>query len=121
MVKILVVEDDPINCNLVSRFLRREGYQVVLAGDGRQGVELARSEHPDLVLMDLNLPELDGWEATRSIRSTPETAHIPVIVVSSQSQSGDVHKALEAGCNHFETKPVNYLRLMKKIATFLPS
>jgi CheY-like chemotaxis protein len=119
MRKILVVEDNEINQVLVTRYLRREGYSVVHAADGLQGVELAASVNPDLILMDLNLPELDGWEATRRIRANQATARIPIIALTAHVQREDVAKALEAGCDGYETKPVAYERLMNKIASLL--
>lgn len=119
MKKILVVEDNAENQALVTRFLRREGYLVIHAPNGLVGVEKAQTEKPDLILMDLNLPELDGWEATRRIKADPETVKIPVIALTAHAYEADAIKALDAGCDGYETKPVAYQRLMKKIGTML--
>lgn len=119
MALILVVEDDPANQELVSPFLRREGHLVLQAMDGAAGVRTATERNPDLIFMDLDLPGMDGWEATRRIRANPETAHIPIIALTAHMRSEDVRKALEAGIDAYETKPVVYQRLMKKIATFV--
>ncbi|SRR5260221_8688029 len=119
MAKVLVIEDDEANQELVTRFLLREGHTVLHAMDGLKGVALAKSEVPDLILMDLNLPQLDGWEASRRIKSDPGTAHIPIIVLTAHALRSDVTKALEAGCDDYETKPLIYPRLMRKIRTFV--
>jgi len=118
MALILVVEDDEANQELVTRFLRRSGHQVLLAVDGYTGVTSAQQYVPDLILMDLGLPGIDGYEATRQIKSAPETAHIPIIALTAHTISDDVRKAIEAGIDAYETKPVVYQRLMKKIAAF---
>jgi two-component system cell cycle response regulator DivK len=115
MAVILVVEDDAANQELVTRFLRREGYVVLHAIDGLDGVNVAKRHIPDLIVMDLGLPGLDGWEAAQRIRSNPDTAHIPIIALTAHALSEDVYKAKEVGCNAYETKPVVYLRLMRKI------
>jgi two-component system, cell cycle response regulator DivK len=119
MAKVLVIEDDANNQEIVARFLRREGHAVLQATNGLEGVAMAQAETPDLILMDLNLPELDGWEATRRIKSSPDTAKIPIIALTAHSQLDDVKKAMGAGCDHFETKPVVYPRLMRKIEAIL--
>ncbi len=119
MKKILVVEDNPDNQALVTRFLRREGYAVIHATNGLAGVEKAQTESPDLILMDLNLPELDGWEATRRIKGDPKTVKIPVIALTAHAYESDALKAIEAGCDGYETKPVVYNRLMQKIGSML--
>jgi CheY-like chemotaxis protein len=119
MAKVLVIEDDEANQEVVTRFLLREGHRVLHAMDGLKGVALAKSEVPDLILMDLNLPQLDGWEATRRIKADPVTAHIPIIVLTAHALASDVTKALEAGCDDYETKPLIYPRLMRKIRTFV--
>ena len=119
MATILVVEDDDANQELVTRFLRRDGYRVLLAVDGLAGVKAALEHVPDLILMDLGLPVLDGWEAARRIKSSPETAHIPIIALTAHTLSDDVYRARDAGCDAYETKPVAYKRLMKKIGTFV--
>ena len=115
MKKILVVEDNEDNQLLVTRFLKREGYIVVIAGDGASGVQMAQSERPDLILMDLSLPGIDGWEATRRIKANPKTRSIPIIALTAHAFEADVAKAVAAGCIAYETKPVAYERLMKKI------
>ena len=119
MKTILVVEDDETNRELASRFLKREGYRVVCAVNGLEGVQLATELVPSLILMDLSLPELDGWEATRRIKANPITARIPIIALTAHAMVEDVVKAREAGCDVYETKPVNYTRLMAKIETMV--
>ena len=119
MALILVVEDDEANQELVTRFLRRNGYLVLQARDGLTGVLTAQQSKPDMILMDLGLPKLDGWEASQRIRSNPETAHIPIIALTAHSLTEDVDKAVECGIDAYETKPLVYQRLMKKIASFL--
>ncbi len=120
MTKILYVEDNEDNVYMLTRRLGRKGYEVVVAGDGEQGVAMARSEAPGLILMDLSLPALDGWEATRRIKAAPETRDIPVIALSAHAMAGDREKALEAGCDDFDTKPVELDRLLGKIRALLP-
>jgi CheY-like chemotaxis protein len=119
MPKILLVEDNEENRDALSRRLKRRGYEVILACDGQQGVDLARSEAPDLVLMDLNLPTLDGWEATRQLRALPETRVLPVIALTAHAIAGDREKALEAGCSDYHTKPVELPRLLEQIEALL--
>ncbi len=119
MTRILVVEDDEANRELATRFLRREGYEVIQANDGKAGVARALAEVPDLIVMDLNLPELDGWEATRQIRANPVTATIPIIALTAHAFAEEVQQALQAGCNQYETKPLVYGRLIKKIDDLL--
>ena len=120
MTKILYVEDNEDNVYMLTRRLGRKGYEVVVAGDGEQGVAMARSEAPGLILMDLSLPVLDGWEATRRIKAAPETRDIPVIALSAHAMTSDREKALEAGCDDFDTKPVELDRLLGKIRALLP-
>ncbi len=120
MTKILYVEDNEDNVYMLTRRLGRKGYEVVVAGDGEQGVAMARSEAPGLILMDLSLPALDGWEATRRIKAAPETRDIPVIALSAHAMAGDREKALAAGCDDFDTKPVELDRLLGKIRALLP-
>lgn len=115
MARILVVEDNEMNMDVLTRFLRRDGHTVVAAGDGRQAIMAARNEAPDIILMDLSLPEMDGWEATRRIRNNPLTKHIPIIALTAHSSSADVKRAVEAGCDQYETKPLEYERLLKKV------
>ena len=114
-MKILYVEDNEDNIYMLRSRLARAGYTVVIATDGAQGVAMAVSERPDLVLMDLSLPVLDGWQATRQIKATPDTKHIPVIALTAHAMAGDREKALSAGCDDFDTKPVELPRLLAKI------
>ena len=119
MTRILLVEDNEMNLDMLSRRLRRKGYEVVIAMDGETGVTMAASERPDLVLMDMGLPVLDGWEATRRLKGMAETAAIPVIALTSHAMAGDREKALGAGCDDFDTKPVDFERLLAKIEALL--
>lgn len=119
MPKILYVEDDEMNRDMLSRRLERKGYEVILATDGKEGVAKARSEAPDLILMDLSLPELDGWEASRQIKASPETHPIPIIALTAHAMVGDQQKAIEAGCDDYDTKPIELQRLLAKIELLL--
>lgn len=119
-MKILYVEDNDDNVYVVRNRLTRAGYDVVVAVDGVQGIAMAREERPDLILMDLSLPELDGWEATRRLKAAPETRHIPVIALSAHAMAGDREQAMAAGCDDFDTKPIDFARLRGKIQAFLP-
>ncbi len=119
MPKILLVEDNEMNRDMLSRRLERKGFEVVLAVDGQSGVEMARSQSPDLVLMDMSLPVLDGWEATRRLKADAATQGIPVIALTAHAMSSDRQKALEAGCDDYDTKPVELPRLLDKIAALL--
>jgi CheY-like chemotaxis protein len=119
MPKILLVEDNEMNRDMLSRRLQRKGYEVVIAVDGAEGVSLTASENPDLVLMDMSLPIMDGWEATRQLKANPETQAIPVIALTAHAMSGDREKALNAGCDDYDTKPIELPRLLSKIETFL--
>lgn len=119
MPKILLVEDNEMNRDMLSRRLIRNGYEVVIAVDGQQGVAMAMSEHPDLILMDMSLPVIDGWEATRRIKAEGATARTPVIALTSHAMAGDREKAMEAGCNDYDTKPVEITRLLGKMAALL--
>ena len=119
MARILLVEDNEMNRDMLSRRLVRRGYDVVIAVDGEQGVAMARSESPALILMDMSLPGLDGWEATRRIKAAPETKRIPVIALTAHAMSGDREKAVAAGCDDFDTKPVDLDRLLQKIEALL--
>lgn len=121
MARILVVEDDEANRELATRILRRDGYEVILANDGISGVARAVAEVPDLILMDLSLPELDGWQATWQIRRNPVTAAIPIIALTAHAFADEVQQALRAGCNQYERKPLVYRRLIKKIRDLLNS
>lgn len=115
MPKILIVEDNEVNRDMLSRRLMRRGYEVVCAVDGQQGVEMAHSEGPDLILMDMSLPVLDGWEATKRLKSDPGTQHIPVIALTAHALMSDRDQALEAGCDDYETKPIDFPRLIDKL------
>jgi CheY-like chemotaxis protein len=119
MPKILLVEDNEMNRDVLSRRLERRGYQVTLALDGEQALAAARSETPDLILMDMSLPVLDGWEATRQLKADPTTRAIPLIALTAHAMSGDREKALEAGCDDYDSKPVDVARLLGKIQTLL--
>ena len=119
MTKILYVEDNEDNIYMLSNRLARKGYEVIVATDGEQGVDLARSEAPALILMDLTLPVVDGWEATRRLKAASETRDIPVIALTAHAMSDDRDKALAAGCDDFDTKPVDLKRLLGKIQTLL--
>jgi CheY-like chemotaxis protein len=119
-VKVLYVEDNDDNIYVLRNRLTRAGFSVLVATDGAQGVAAARAEMPDLIIMDLTLPVLDGWAATRQLKAAPETKHIPVIALTAHAMSGDREKALEAGCDDFDTKPVEIPRLLEKIRALLP-
>jgi CheY-like chemotaxis protein len=119
MSKILVVEDNELNRDMLSRRLQRRGYEVVIAVDGQESVALAQSEAPDLILMDMSLPVLDGWEATRRLKAAPETKSIPIIALTAHVMSGDRDQALEAGCDDYDAKPIEMPRLLAKIEAFL--
>jgi two-component system cell cycle response regulator DivK len=119
MPKILLVEDNEMNRDMLSRRLTRSGYEVILAADGAQGITMAASAAPDLVLMDMSLPVVDGWEATRRLKGDPATRSVPVIALTAHAMAGDEAKAREAGCDDFDTKPVEYPRLLSKIEGLL--
>ena len=119
-MKILYVEDNDDNIYMLENRLKRAGFTVMIARDGAQGVAMAGAEQPDLILMDLSLPVLDGWEATRQIKAAPETRHIPVIALTANAMAGDREKAMAAGCDDFDTKPVELPRLLGKIQALAP-
>jgi CheY-like chemotaxis protein len=119
MPKLLLVEDNEMNRDMLSRRLARKGYDVVIAVDGAAGVAMAHSEVPDLILMDMSLPILDGWEATRQLKGSPDTVNIPVIALTAHAMSDDRAKATEAGCDDYDTKPVDLTRLLGKIEALL--
>jgi len=119
MAKVLLVEDNEMNRDMLSRRLTRRGFEVVFAVDGQQGVDLARSERPDIILMDMSLPVIDGWEATRRVKSDDATRSVPVIGLTAHAMSGDREKAIEAGCDDYDTKPVELDRLIGKIERLL--
>ena len=119
MTKILLVEDNEMNRDMLSRRLTKKGYEVVMAFDGKQGVEMASSESPALILMDMSLPEIDGWEATRRLKADDATKAIPVIALTAHAMSGDMEQAKAAGCDDYDTKPVDLARLLGKIESLL--
>lgn len=119
MAKILLVEDDEMNRDMLSRRLLKRGYDVVIATDGQQGVDMARSEDPALILMDMSLPVMDGWTATKTLKGDPSTKQIPIIALTAHAMSGDETKAREAGCDEFDTKPVELKRLLSKMEGLL--
>jgi len=119
MTKILLVEDNEMNLDMLSRRLERRGYDVLIATDGARGVQLAQQDVPDLILMDMSLPVMDGWEATRRIKADPNLTHIPVIALTAHAIAGDREKALAAGCDEYESKPVKFPQLLAKIQQFL--
>ena len=119
MPKILLVEDNEMNRDMLSRRLVRHGYEVILAEDGARGVAMATSNRPDLILMDMSLPAIDGWEATRRIKATPELRKIPIIALTAHAMATDRDKAIEAGCDDYDTKPIELQRLLGKIETLL--
>ena len=116
MPRILLVEDNEMNRDMLSRRLERRGFEVVIATDGAEGVAKSKSDHPDLVLMDMSLPVMNGWEATRAIKADPATSSLPVIALTAHSMAGDREKAMEAGCNDYDVKPVDLPRLLEKMA-----
>ena len=119
MPKILLIEDNEQNRDALSRRLQRHGYDVIMAVDGQQGVAIAQSELPDLILMDLNLPDIDGWEATRILKAAPETQAIPVVALTAHAIAGDQERALQAGCDDYHAKPVEFQRLLTQIEALL--
>lgn len=121
MSKILLVEDNLRNQNMLSRRLEKRGYHIVIALDGESGLAMVASEKPDLILMDMSLPILDGWEATRRLKADPATKHIPVIALTAHAMSSDRDKALEAGCDEYDTKPIELQRLLGKMEALLGS
>ena len=119
MPRILLVEDNEMNRDMLSRRLARKEYEVLVAVDGKEGVEMAGSEAPDLILMDMSLPVMDGWEATRQLKASPETKAIPIIALTAHAMSGDREKAMEAGCDDYDTKPIELPRLLAKMEDLL--
>jgi CheY-like chemotaxis protein len=119
MPRILLVEDNEMNRDMLSRRLVRKGFEVLIAVDGREGVEKTQAESPDLVLMDMSLPVLDGWEATRRLKAAAETRHIPIIALTAHAMSGDREKTIQAGCDDYDTKPIEMPRLLSKIEALL--
>jgi CheY-like chemotaxis protein len=121
MTKILLVEDNEMNRDMLGRRLQRRGYELLIAVDGAEGVAKAQRDAPDLILMDMSLPVLDGWEATRRLKSAPETQAIPIIALTAHAMSGDREKAIESGCDDYDTKPIELERLLEKIEALLKS
>jgi CheY-like chemotaxis protein len=121
MTRILLVEDNEMNRDMLSRRLQRRGYEVTIAIDGQQGVTMAQESPPDLILMDMSLPLIDGWEATRTLKVDPATRHIPIIALTAHAMSTDREKALEAGCDDYDTKPIELPRLLAKMEALLKS
>jgi CheY-like chemotaxis protein len=119
MAKVLVVEDNEMNRDMLARRLGRKGYEVRMAMDGQQGVRMARAEMPDLILLDMSLPFLDGWEVARQIKADTLTQHIPIIALTAHAMAGDREKCLSAGCNDYDTKPVDLPRLLEKMQALL--
>jgi two-component system cell cycle response regulator DivK len=120
MAKLLLVEDNEMNRDMLVRRLTRRGYQIVVAVDGNQALAMAAAEQPALILMDMNLPVLDGWEATRQLKANPATRHIPIIGLTAYAMAGDRERALAAGCDDYEVKPIDLPRLLAKIVALLP-
>jgi two-component system cell cycle response regulator DivK len=118
-LKVLLVEDNELNRDMLSRRLSRRGYEVVVAVDGQQGIDMARSEHPDIILMDISLPVLDGWAATRALRADDATRSTPVIALTAHAMVGDRDRSLEAGCDDYDTKPIELDRLLEKMKRLL--
>lgn len=119
MSKILLVEDNEMNRDMLSRRLQRKGHDVLIALDGIQGIELAQTQQPDLILMDMSLPVMDGWQATQQLKAAPETGGIPIIALTAHAMAGDREKCLEVGCDDYDTKPVEFSRLLAKIQALL--
>ena len=119
MAKILLVEDNEMNRDMLSRRLKKKGFEVEIAVDGQEGVDKAKSISPDLILMDLSLPVLDGWGATKAIKANPETSSIPIIALTAHAMAGDREKAMEAGADEYDTKPIELKRLITKINSFI--
>ncbi len=119
MPKVLLVEDNEINRDMLCRRLIRRGFEITIAVDGAEGVKIAQSSQPDLILMDMSLPIVDGWEATRQIKALPLTKHIPIIALTAHAMSGDRDRCIAAGCDEYDTKPIEFARLLNKIEVLL--
>lgn len=119
MSRLLIIEDNEMNRDMLARRLARRGYEIPTAGDGEEGLVVAQSQAPDLILMDMGLPVIDGWEATRRLKTAPETRSIPIIALSAHAMAGDREKALEAGCDDYDIKPIELERLLEKIEKLL--
>lgn len=119
MTRLLLVEDNEMNRDMLTQRLERKGYEITIAMDGIEGVLKAKHDNPDLILMDMSLPNIDGWEATRIIKSSQQTKHIPVIALTSHAMAGDRERSLEIGCDEYDTKPIDFYRLLTKIEMLL--
>ncbi len=119
MAKILLVEDNEMNLDMLTRRLERRGFEILVAVDGAQGIEVVKQEMPDLILMDMSLPVMDGWEATRRLKADPKLRHIPIIALTAHAIAGDRERCLAAGCDEYESKPVKFPRLLEKIQLML--
>ena len=119
MFKILLVEDNEMNRDMLTRRLQRKGYEVVIAADGKEALRKAQSQTPDLILMDIRLPVMDGWEAMRRIKTVPETQSIPIIALTAHAMAGDMEKCMDAGCDDYDTKPIDLPRLLEKMQALL--
>ncbi len=118
-IVVLVVEDNELNADMLSQRLKRKGYEILFAADGEEAIKMVRDNQPSVVLMDMSLPILDGWEATRRLKADSKTKHIPIIALTAHSMTDDRQQALDAGCDEYETKPVNFQSLIAKIESFL--
>ena len=121
MVKILIVEDNPKNRDMLSRRLIKRGYEIVMAEDGQEGIDMTMSEMPDLILLDMSLPVIDGWEVAKHLKGDDATKHIPIIALTAHAMAGDREKTLEAGCDEYDTKPIRLPELLEKMKTLLNS
>ena len=119
MARILLVEDNEMNRDMLSRRLQRRGFEVLIAVNGEDGIRMARDENPDLILMDMSLPVIDGWEATRQLKADPATAPLPIIALTAHAMSGDRQQAIDAGCDDYDTKPIEFPRLLAKIEALI--
>ena len=119
MTKVLLVEDNEMNRDMLSRRLERKGYEVLIAIDGAEGESMGMETHPDIILMDMSLPIIDGWTATQQLKTNPDTTHIPIIALTAHAMAGDREKALAAGCDDYDTKPIDLPRLLSKISNLL--
>jgi CheY-like chemotaxis protein len=119
MTKVLLVEDNEMNRDMLSRRLKRKGFEVLIAVDGLEGVNMALSESPEIILLDMSLPVMDGWEAAGKLKADPTTSSIPILALTAHAMEGDREKALEAGCDDYDTKPVNFKRLLEKMSALV--
>jgi len=119
MPRILLIEDNEMNRDMLSQRLKRKGYEIVLAEDGQSGVEMAQANAPDLILMDMSLPVMDGWEATRKLKANPQTRHVPIVALTAHAMAADRARAIETGCDDYDIKPIDFPRLLAKIEALL--